>query len=145
MALSLQVLSSYLGLLWENGSIGQKDFLVRKAIYKILNLTKFISAAKTFLIIQNTCVSLCAVLLSWFIVYKSEHPEISDWWVLLVSVIAIILASVARLASSGVNIIIQKDWIVIIADHDNDKLAKMNSILRTIELTTYMLGMLKMH
>jgi len=140
MALSLQVLSSYLGLLWENGSIGQKDFLVRKAIYKILNLTKFISAAKTFLIIQNTCVSLCAVLLSWFIVYKSEHPEISDWWVLLVSVIAIILASVARLASSGVNIIIQKDWIVIIADNDNDKLAKMNSILRTIELTTYMLA-----
>ena len=63
----------------------------------------------------------------------------------MVSVIAIFLASVARLASSGVNIIIQKDWIVIIADNDNDKLAKMNSILRTIELTTYMLGMLKMH
>merc|ERR1711976_1017024 len=107
---------------------------------KWIDRTKRLFAAKTFLIIQNTCVSLCAVLLSWFIVYKSEHPEISDWLVLLVSVIAIVLASVARLASSGVNIIIQKDWIVIIADNDNDKLAKMNSILRTIELTTYMLA-----
>merc|ERR1712042_416654 len=38
------------------------------------------------------------------------------------------------------NIIIQKDWIVVIAGNDTDILAKMNSILRTIELTTYMLA-----
>jgi len=120
--------------------IASAVILFGASLGKWIDRTKRLFAAKTFLIIQNTCVSLCAVLLSWFIVYKSEHPEISDWWVLLVSVIAIILASVARLASSGVNIIIQKDWIVIIADHDNDKLAKMNSILRTIELTTYMLA-----
>merc|ERR1711915_904898 len=56
------------------------------------------------------------------------------------SVGAIILASIARLASSGTNIIIQKDWIVVIAGNDADLLAKMNSILRTIELTTYMLA-----
>jgi len=120
--------------------IASAVILFGASLGKWIDRTKRLFAAKTFLIIQNTCVSLCAVLLSWFIVYKSEHPEISDWWVLLVSVIAIILASVARLASSGVNIIIQKDWIVIIADNDNDILAKMNSILRTIELTTYMLA-----
>jgi len=120
--------------------IASAVILFGASLGKWIDRTKRLFAAKTFLVIQNTCVSLCAVLLSWFIVYKSENPEISDYWVLLVSVIAIILASVARLASSGVNIIIQKDWIVIIADHDNDKLAKMNSILRTIELTTYMLA-----
>lgn len=120
--------------------IASAVILFGASLGKWIDRTKRLFAAKTFLIIQNTCVSLCAVLLSWFIVYKSEHPEISDWLVLLVSVIAIFLASVARLASSGVNIIIQKDWIVIIADNDNDKLAKMNSILRTIELTTYMLA-----
>merc|ERR1712032_1180084 len=36
--------------------------------------------------------------------------------------------------------IIQKDWIVVIANNNTDKLATMNSILRTIELTTYMLA-----
>ena len=59
---------------------------------------------------------------------------------MLISISAILFASIARLASSGVNIIIQKDWIVVIAENDTDRLAKMNSILRTIELTTYMLA-----
>merc|ERR1712079_67337 len=85
--------------------------------------------------------SLCALILAGFIGYKSEIDEAYlDAAIVLVSVLAIILASIARLASSGVNIIIQKDWIVVIAAEDTDKLAKMNSILRTIELTTYMLA-----
>merc|ERR1712241_653366 len=59
----------------------------------------------------------------------------------LVTVVVVIgFSSVARLASSGTVIILQKDWIVVISDNDTDYLAKMNSILRTIELTTYMLA-----
>merc|ERR1712073_222648 len=73
--------------------------------------------------------------------YKDEIDESYKYYgVIIVSVLAIILASIARLSSSGVNIIIQKDWIVVIAENDTDRLAKMNSILRTIELTTYMLA-----
>merc|ERR1719474_1537203 len=68
-----------------------------------------ISAARLSLAIQNLATAACAIT----------------------------LAAVARLASCGTNIIIQKDWIVVIAGGDNDKLATMNSILRTIELTTY--------
>ena len=108
---------------------------------KWIDRTKRLTAAKTFLVIQNSCVSLCALILAGFIGYKSEIDETYlDAAIVLVSVLAIILASIARLASSGVNIIIQKDWIVVIAAEDTDKLAKMNSILRTIELTTYMLA-----
>ena len=33
-----------------------------------------------------------------------------------------------------------QDWIVVISAGDHDRLATMNSILRTIELTTYMLA-----
>jgi len=106
-----------------------------------IDRTKRLTAAKTFLLVQNTCVSLCALLLSGFIGYKhlvpADHALSS---LIAVTISAIILASVARLASSGVNIIIQKDWIVVIANNDTDKLAKMNSVLRTIELTTYMLA-----
>merc|ERR1712241_1049468 len=59
----------------------------------------------------------------------------------LVTVVVVIgFSSIARLASSGTVIILQKDWIVVISDNDTDYLAKMNSILRTIELTTYMLA-----
>jgi len=106
-----------------------------------IDRTKRLTAAKTFLLVQNTCVSLCALLLSGFMGYKDEIDESYKYYgVIIVSILAIILASIARLSSSGVNIIIQKDWIVVIANEDTDKLAKMNSILRTIELTTYMLA-----
>jgi len=108
---------------------------------KWIDRTRRLTAAKTFLVVQNTCVSLCALLLSGFIGYKSEiDEEYHQVAIIIVSTLAIVLASVGRLASSGVNIIIQKDWIVVIANNDTDKLARMNSILRTIELTTYMLA-----
>lgn len=106
-----------------------------------IDKTKRLTAAKTFLLIQNLCVSVCALLLAGFIGYRDRiEPQYLEAAVIGVSVSSIILASMARLASSGVNIIIQKDWIVVIAENDTDRLAKMNSILRTIELTTYMLA-----
>jgi len=106
-----------------------------------IDRTNRIIAARTFLTIQNTAVSLCALILAGFIQFRHElefgHPELITAGV---SVLSILLASVARLASAGTNIIIQKDWIVVISEGDTDRLATMNSILRTIELTTYMLA-----
>merc|ERR1719450_1239392 len=111
------------------------------SVGRCIDKTRRLTAARVFLTIQNTAVSLCALLLSWFISHKETIKEERQYWATVaVSVGAIILASVARLASSGTNIIIQKDWIVVIAEDDTDRLAKMNSILRTIELTTYMLA-----
>merc|ERR1719233_1989257 len=100
-----------------------------------------ISAARLSLAIQNLATAACALILAAFLHYRAElEPDGPDHPTLIVSVLAITLAAVARLASCGTNIIIQKDWIVVIAGGDNDKLATMNSILRTIELTTYMLA-----
>ena len=88
--------------------------------------------------LQNLATAACALTLAAFLHYRAElEPDGPDHPTLIVSVFAITLAAVARLASCGTNIIIQKDWIVVIAGGDNDKLATMNSILRTIELTTY--------
>ena len=50
----------------------------------------------------------------------------------LVSLAAILLAALARLASCGTSIIIQKDWVVVVAGGDTELLATINSILRTI-------------
>merc|ERR550519_2737081 len=121
--------------------IAASVILFGASIGRWIDKTRRLTAAKTFLTIQNTAVSLCALLLAGFISYKSQIDEANLTLVTgAVSVGAIILAPIARLASSGTNIIIQKDWIVVIAGEDSDLLAKMNSILRTIELTTYMLA-----
>merc|ERR1719430_2557789 len=121
--------------------IAASVILFGASVGRWIDKTRRLTAAKTFLTIQNTAVSICALLLAGFISYKSEIDEDNlNLVTAAVSVGAIILASIARLASSGTNIIIQKDWIVVIAGEDSDLLAKMNSILRTIELTTYMLA-----
>ena len=88
--------------------------------------------------LQNLATASCALILAAFLHYRAElEPDGPGHPTLLVSVVAILLAAVARLASCGTNIIIQKDWIVVVAGGDTDRLATMNSILRTIELTTY--------
>jgi len=121
--------------------IAASVILFGASVGRWIDKTRRLTAARTFLTIQNTAVSLCALLLAGFISYKSQIDEANLTLATgAVSVGAIILASIARLASSGTNIIIQKDWIVVIAGEDTDLLAKMNSILRTIELTTYMLA-----
>jgi iron-regulated transporter 1 len=147
-----------------------------------IDKTKRIYAARTFLAIQNLCVSICALGISWFLwiygtnsgliqssadmkpvmlneTYKEDPELFGDYntttddpastlsnlpsfeTAKLVTIIGVIMfSSIARLASSGTVIILQKDWIVVIADNDTDYLARINSILRTIELTTYMLA-----
>ena len=88
--------------------------------------------------LQNLATASCALILAAFLHYRAElEPDGPGRPTLIVSVVAILLAAVARLASCGTNIIIQKDWIVVVAGGDTDRLATMNSILRTIELTTY--------
>jgi len=107
------------------------------SIGRWIDRSRRLTAARTFLTVQNTAVSLCALLLAGFIQFGDDnHTQVKT----AVTVAAIALAAIARVASTGTNIILQKDWIVVIAGGDNDRLASMNSILRTIELTTYMLA-----
>ena len=117
-------------------------------------------AARTFLAIQNLCVSICALGISCFLwvygnalsasnnnadiatlVNGDNDPSIDDKledlfhlpslstakYITIVGVI--FFSSVARLASSGTVIILQKDWIVVISDNDTDYLASMQSKL----------------
>ena len=54
---------------------------------------------------------------------------------------AIILVSdVANLASVGCKIVIERDWIVVVASGDDNKLATMNAVFRTIDLTALVLS-----
>jgi hypothetical protein len=85
------------------------------------------------LAIQNLVASLCCALLAAFFWFD----DTSSWPALLLDalpVVAILLAVIANLASVGYQIAVEKDWIVVISDNDNDVLAKMNSVFRTIDL-----------
>eukprot|EP00095_Tigriopus_kingsejongensis_P004583 snap_masked-scaffold715_size107919-processed-gene-0.5 protein:Tk04583 transcript:snap_masked-scaffold715_size107919-processed-gene-0.5-mRNA-1 annotation:"putative ferroportin" len=95
-----------------------------------------LTAARSCLVIQNVSVAICALVLSLYL--SQTHPK---EWMRIVAIVTVIgFSAVAKLASTGNVIILQKDWIVVITGNDTHQLANMNSVLRTIELTTYMLA-----
>ena len=51
-----------------------------------------------------------------------------------IQVVTIILAVVSNLASVGSKISIEKDWVLVIANNDKERLTNINSIFRTIDL-----------
>ena len=67
-----------------------------------------------------------------------KSPEIS---VNVVSGVVIALATLANLASIGSKIVLEKDWVVVVAMNDPERLASMNAVFRTIDLTTLERGL----
>jgi iron-regulated transporter 1 len=53
---------------------------------------------------------------------------------LILRTVAMLLAVISNLASVGSKIAIEKDWVVVIANNDIEKLTSINSIFRTIDL-----------
>jgi iron-regulated transporter 1 len=100
-----------------------------------IDSTTRMRAAKTFLVVQNVSVALaCCVLASYFHWRPQLLEHLGPAAPILAAVVAIALAVCSTLASMGSKIVVEKDWIVIIASGDVDRLAKMNSIFRTIDL-----------
>ena len=69
------------------------------------------------------------------IVLESQSP----WFIIPVetakfaTIVGVILfSSIARLASSGTVIILQKDWIVVISENDTDYLASMLTLHKSL-------------
>ena len=54
----------------------------------------------------------------------------------VVSGVVIAIATLANLASIGSKIVLEKDWIVVVAMNDPERLASMNAVFRTLDLTT---------
>ena len=126
--------------------------LLGAAVGNWIDKTRRIIAARSFLAVQNLSVALAATILRYtvharymlfggklhdqnfksnFSVYlywlqstteteRDGWAEVNKW---LVVVVSISPCAVARLASSGTVILIQRDWIVVIANGDNDRLA----------------------
>ena len=92
--------------------------------------------ARISLIIHNTTVVLCAVIL----LLNKEFNKDEVVSTVLVKIGAIFLGAITQMASTATAIIIQKDWIVIVAGENKNMLAHLNSTTRRIDLFTKILA-----
>ena len=83
--------------------------------------------ARMSLVIQNCAVILCAFIL----IFEGDK---SSQYILFVKIAAVVLGAIALLASTGAAIIIQKDWIVVLAGDDKEMLTSLNCTTRRIDL-----------
>jgi len=104
-----------------------------------IDKSKRLTAAKFFLAVQNLSTTLSCVLLGLYFgeVGKAYWPP---WLPDIVPVITIILADIGQIASVGSKIVVEKDWIVVISMDNDDRLAKVNAVFRTIDLATLSLA-----
>ncbi|XP_060597405.1 solute carrier family 40 member 1-like [Ruditapes philippinarum] len=117
-------------------SMGTAVLLFGALVGEWIDRTPRLKAARMSLIVQNTSVVVCALIVYTVITWKTE---IQAAWpnegLLILSYVAIILVAIlAMLGSIGTNIAVQKDWIVEICGDDKNLLASMTATLRRIDL-----------
>lgn len=100
-----------------------------------------LKVAQTSLVVQNSCVILCGILLMVVFQFKEQLAELYNGWILTTCYILVItIANIANLASTAMSITIQRDWVVVVAGQDSSKLADMNATVRIIDQLTNILA-----
>ncbi|MEQ2311295.1 hypothetical protein AMECASPLE_018351 [Ameca splendens] len=100
-----------------------------------------LKVAQTSLLVQNSCVILCGVLLMLVFHFKGQLVELYNGWILTTCYILVItIANIANLASTATSITIQRDWVVVVAGQDSSRLADMNATVRIIDQLTNILA-----
>uniref|UniRef100_A0A3Q3XMG9 Solute carrier family 40 member n=1 Tax=Mola mola TaxID=94237 RepID=A0A3Q3XMG9_MOLML len=100
-----------------------------------------LKVAQTSLVVQNSCVITCGILLMVVFQFRDELVALHNGWILTVCYILVItIANVANLASTATSITIQRDWVVVVAGQDSSKLADMNATVRIIDQLTNILA-----
>ncbi|NXI28610.1 S40A1 protein, partial [Sterrhoptilus dennistouni] len=100
-----------------------------------------LKVAQTSLIVQNSSVILCGVILMIIFLFKTQLLTLYQGWLLtLCYILVITIANIANLASTATAITIQRDWIVVVAGEDRSKLADMNATIRRIDQLTNILA-----
>lgn len=100
-----------------------------------------LKVAQTSLIVQNSCVIVCGVLLMVVFQFKEQLAVLYNGWILTTCYILVItIANIANLASTAMSITIQRDWVVVVAGQDSSQLADMNATVRIIDQLTNILA-----
>ncbi|CAL8341260.1 unnamed protein product [Boreogadus saida] len=100
-----------------------------------------LKVAQTSLLVQNSCVILCGIVLMVVFQYKDQLASMYNGWPLTACYIMVIsIANIANLASTATAITIQRDWVVVVAGQDSSTLADMNATVRIIDQLTNILA-----
>uniref|UniRef100_A0A3Q0R988 Solute carrier family 40 member n=1 Tax=Amphilophus citrinellus TaxID=61819 RepID=A0A3Q0R988_AMPCI len=100
-----------------------------------------LKVAQTSLLVQNSCVIVCGILLMLVFNFKEQLADLYNGWILTSCYILVItIANIANLASTAMSITIQRDWVVVVAGQDSSKLADMNATVRIIDQLTNILA-----
>ncbi|KAG7282319.1 hypothetical protein CRUP_002707 [Coryphaenoides rupestris] len=100
-----------------------------------------LKVAQTSLLVQNSCVIACGILLMVVFQYKDQLTNMYNGWILTTCYILVItIANIANLASTATAISIQRDWVVVVAGQDSSQLADMNATVRIIDQLTNILA-----
>jgi iron-regulated transporter 1 len=88
-----------------------------------LHFTSF-TAAQTTLLVQNCSVVLCSGILISFLFYEEEIDKLWNGALRALLIVSILLIStIANLGSEANKIALEKDWIVVLAGGNQEKLA----------------------
>lgn len=100
-----------------------------------------LKVAQTSLLVQNSCVIVCGILLMLVFQFREQLVELYNGWILTTCYILVItIANIANLASTATSITIQRDWVVVVAGQDSSRLADMNATVRIIDQLTNILA-----
>ncbi|XP_056610676.1 solute carrier family 40 member 1 [Triplophysa dalaica] len=100
-----------------------------------------LKVAQTSLVVQNSAVILCGILLMVVFQFKEQLSTMYSGWLLTTCYIMVIsIANIANLASTAMSITIQRDWVVVVAGDDRSNLADMNATVRIIDQLTNILA-----
>ncbi|XP_068602470.1 solute carrier family 40 member 1 [Brachionichthys hirsutus] len=100
-----------------------------------------LKVAQTSLLVQNSCVIACGVLLMAVFQFHEQLVTLHNGWILTACYILVItIANIANLASTATAITIQRDWVVVVAGQDSNTLADMNATVRIIDQLTNILA-----
>ncbi|ODM98129.1 Solute carrier family 40 member 1 [Orchesella cincta] len=106
-----------------------------------IDKTKRITSATVSIIVQNAAVILGSTALALTFAFSDEIQQVWNGSLqTLIYAFIIFVSVIAKLASVTSDIAIERDWIVILTDGDESSLATMNSVMRTIDLTTKILA-----
>lgn len=107
---------------------------------RLVDRTSRLKTAQISLCIQNVMVCVCAAIL---VVMTTQRHLFTAWdgWALIVAEGFVILtACMAQIGTLGSKLTIEKDWILVICGQDKTRLAGMNSVLRSLDLSTEVLA-----
>uniref|UniRef100_H2Z6Q3 Solute carrier family 40 member n=1 Tax=Ciona savignyi TaxID=51511 RepID=H2Z6Q3_CIOSA len=101
-----------------------------------IDRTERLRALVISLVIQNMSVITSATIL----LLNREFGDNEADYAIAIKISALLLGAIAILASTATQIILQKDWIVVIAAKRTDFLTGLNAMMRRIDLFTKILS-----